>query len=237
MKVLDDLASRANQYLRDREKTNDGPARGGREADPPMLALEKLPAPSRGYRLTSPAHLVFWLNDDVQPTVLVGKSHVALAINPERAAEALAPEQDGRDRWRPTGELIKAFECLPNKLTLLSVGDSRDSVVPALIASLPRYVQLLSDGLGDLEQADAGTPADILAMVGVPRPGAFRVRISAGHFPKAERTSRPTSSPACSRPPWTGRGSASSFGKRSRWRAPGIGPTSSQASNGPAVRG
>ena len=68
----------------------------------------------------------------------------------------------------------------------MPVGDSRDSIVPALIAGLPRYVQLLSDGLGDLEQADAATPADILTMVGVPRPGAFRVRISAGQIPRAE---------------------------------------------------
>ena len=75
---------------------------------------------------------------------------------------------------------------MPNKLTLLSVGDSRDSIVPALFAGLPRYVQLLSDGLGDLEQADAAGPADILAMVGVPRPGAFRVRISADQVPRAE---------------------------------------------------
>ena len=113
MKVLDDLAGRANQYLRDREKTNEGPAAGGRKADPPMLSLEKLPAPSRGYRLTSPAHLVFWLNEDVQPTILVGKSHVSLAINPERTgrspgARAGRPRPMAADRRADQGVRVLA---------------------------------------------------------------------------------------------------------------------------------
>ncbi len=87
-KVLDTLATRANQYLRDREKADEPAAPANQKPDPPMLALERLPAPDRGYRLTSPSRLVYWLSDDVQPTILVGESYAALAINLDHARRA-----------------------------------------------------------------------------------------------------------------------------------------------------
>ena len=36
--------------------------------------------------------LVPWLSDDLKPTILIGKSNVALASNLERAREALSAE-------------------------------------------------------------------------------------------------------------------------------------------------
>ncbi len=185
-KSLDTLAAKANQYFRDRERTNDDPAPGGRQADPPMLALERLPAPHRGYRLTSPSRLVFWLNEDVQPTILVGKGYIAFAVNAERAAGALAFEQGAGGRWRPTGELVSAFECLPAKLTFLSIGDSRDSAVPDAIAQLPSIVQLLATSLGGFGDPAAAMSTDLLTLVGVPGPGSFRLRIDPARIPKAE---------------------------------------------------
>ncbi len=185
-KVLDTLAARANQYLRDREKPADGQARDARQPDPPSLAVERLPGTHRGYRLTSPSRLVFWLNDEIQPTILVGKSYVAFAVNAERAAEALAFEQGPAGRWRPTGELIAAFDCLPEKLTLLSVGDSRDSAVPETISQLPSIVQLLMTWLGGMEDPNAGAGSDFLTLLGIPGPGSFRVRIDPARIPRSE---------------------------------------------------
>ena len=185
-KVLDTLAARANQYLRDREKPADGQARDARQPDPPSLAVERLPGTQRGYRLTSPSRLVFWLNDEIQPTILVGKSYVAFAVNAERAAEALAFEQGPAGRWRPTGELIAAFDCLPEKLTLLSVGDSRDSAVPETISQLPSIVQLLMTWLGGMEDPNAGAGSDFLTLLGIPGPGSFRVRIDPARIPRPE---------------------------------------------------
>jgi hypothetical protein len=184
-KVLDTLATRANQYLRDREKADDPAAPANKTPGPPMLALERLPAPDRGYRLTSPSRLVYWLDDHVQPTILVGESYAALAIDLERARRALAIGPGNGGRWRPTGELARSFECLPDRLTFLCVGDHRDSAVPELIASLPGLVQLLSAGLSDLDHPDAGMSADLLSLVGIPRAGGFRLRIDPDRIPKA----------------------------------------------------
>lgn len=183
-KVLDTLALRANQFLRDREKIDGGQAKAGHPADPPMLALERLPAPHRGYRLTSPSRLVFWLNQDVQPTILVGNSYLAVAVNAERAAEALAFERGAGARWRPTGALVDAFACLPQKLTLLSVGDHRDSVVPETIAQLPSLVQLLATTFGGFVDADAAMAPDLLTLFGVPGRGSFRLRIEPARIPR-----------------------------------------------------
>ncbi len=93
-KLLDSLATRVNQSLRDAEKANDKEGPGNKEPEPAMLMLERLPAPDRGFRLTSPARLVFWLNDELQPTILVGKSYVAFAPNLDRGRAKPWPPSD-----------------------------------------------------------------------------------------------------------------------------------------------
>jgi hypothetical protein len=186
-KVLDSVASRINQHLREAEKGNDEEQQGKNEVDPPILALDRLPAPDRGYRLTSPARLVPWLSDEVQPTILVGKSFVACASNLDRAREALASESEAANHWTPAGELAQAFECLPDRLTLLIVGDHRESVWPGALAQLPATVQSLSAMLGGISGADPSTQVGVLSLFGVPGPGAFRLRIDPARIPKAEQ--------------------------------------------------
>jgi hypothetical protein len=186
-KLLDSVASRINQYVRQAEKGDDKEQDGKSQVDPPILALERLPAPDRGYRLTSPARLVPWLSDEVQPTILVGKSFVALASNPVRARAALAAESQAGNRWTPSGEVAQAFECLPDRLTLLIVGDHRESAWPDALARLPAMVQSLSAMLGGFAGADPSTPAGLLSVFGIPGPGAFRLRIDPARIPKAEQ--------------------------------------------------
>ena len=76
-KVLDSIATQVKQYFRDSAKENDKERQRQKETAPPILALERLPAPDVGYLLTSPARLFPWLDDEVRPTILVGKSFVA----------------------------------------------------------------------------------------------------------------------------------------------------------------
>ncbi len=186
-KVVDTLAARASAYLRDRERP-DGPAAAAAVQDgPPTLAVERLPAPHRGYRLTSPSRLVLWLNDEVQPTIAVGRTHVAVAANAELAVQALALATADDNRWRPTGELSEALACLPRTLTFLSIGDAQDSPVPGLIANLPTIVQLLSTELETLaEPASLENAGDLLSRLGIPGRGSFRLRIDPARRPTAE---------------------------------------------------
>jgi hypothetical protein len=182
LKVLDAFAARVNQYFRDAYKVP-----GRNEDDLPILSLERLPAPDRGYQLTSPTRLVLWLND-ARPTILVGKSFVSCAASLERARLALAGETNAAGAWKPSGALHEALECLPDRLNFLAVVDHRDSAVPEAIAGLPATVQSLAAILTlDDAPADAPAAASILSLFGIPRPGGFRVRIPPSKLPTAEQ--------------------------------------------------
>ncbi len=179
---LDAAAARFNAKIRELDRPEAGakPDPGG---DAPILALEPLQAPARGYRLTSPAGLVPWLAGEIRPTVRVGRGYVAFALHPDVAAEALAAESDPEARWRPTGELLGAFEGLPEGLTLLGVGDPAGGTWTRAIPALPAYAQTWVGVLGGL---DGQEPADLLGLIGVPKPGGFRIRIAPGRIPKWE---------------------------------------------------
>jgi hypothetical protein len=177
--VLDSIASKFNQYFVEKE-----------QKDAAVLAIEKLKAPGRGYRLTSPARLVPWLSDDLSPTILIGRSYVVLAANLERAREALAAEVPAGNRWSPGGELQKALNCLPENLTFLAVGDHRDSPWPTLFERLPAEIQLMASMLGSLDGAGATAGSEFLAVLGIPAPGGFRFRIDPAQIPRAEQVQR-----------------------------------------------
>lgn len=169
-KTLDTLADRGNAYFR----TLEGLAPGA--ADPPSLALERLPAPERGYRLTSPSGLVLWLRTS-EPTVALGKSSLVLAANPIQARAAVAAESGAGPRWAPSGELAKSFECLPTDLAFLWVGNPHDSSWPEMLAGFPTIVQFLGN-LADYG-ADGGDDGlkEVRLVLGIPRPGGFRLRL------------------------------------------------------------
>ena len=179
-RALGVAAARFNAKVRELDGPGDAP-KGEPGADAPILALEALKPPDRGYQLTSPAGLVAWLGDGVRPTIRVGRGLVALALDPDTARDALAGELDPESRWRPTGELARAFEGLPDTLALLCVGDPAEGTWAATIPSLPVIAQTVSGLLG---AAGAGSPADLLGLVGVPKAGGFRVRIAPSKVPK-----------------------------------------------------
>jgi hypothetical protein len=134
----------------------------------PKLAIERLPAPDRGYRLVSSRGLLPRLSNDVQPTVLIGKSYLALAFNPAQAREAIAAESNPDRRWKPTGELARSFEALPTNVSFLSVGNPRDSSWPEAIVNLPSTAGSFLEKFLHVDLA-AERPKDLLDALGVPR--------------------------------------------------------------------
>ena len=178
-KILDALAAKANEALR---TLDEGPDK----AEPPILLLERLPNGERGYQLTSPAGLIFWLDDEMRPTILIGKSHVVFATNPARARAAMALEGNPGARWQAKGEVARAFACLPAGLTSLSAGDPGESPMPGFVAGLPARVQMLSNILGMAGDENAGPASALQTFLGIPRPGGFRVKIDPAKIPTAE---------------------------------------------------
>ncbi len=170
-KALDTLATRGNVVLRGLEGLGENPA------EPPAIALERLPAPERGYRLTSPSGLVPWLNGTVEPTLALGKSSVVLAANPAQARAAIAAESGTGPRWTPAGELARSIECLPTDLTFLWIGNPSDSSWPETLAGFPAIVQYLGNLADYATQGGGDGTSEVRALLGIPRPGGFRLRI------------------------------------------------------------
>ncbi|HWE38649.1 MAG TPA: hypothetical protein VG406_19020 [Isosphaeraceae bacterium] len=184
LKVLDGLADRFNAHFRE-------PTRAGELPVAPIMALERLEAPARGYRLTSPAKLVLWLNG-LEPTVQVGRSQLAVAWFPSNARAALQAESAGDQRWSPAGEVAEALRGLPDDLTFLAVGDPRDSWWPGALESLPATAQYLGTGLSSiaLGESDTARPSLVMDDLGIPRPGSFRFRIDPSRTVKAADVER-----------------------------------------------
>jgi hypothetical protein len=185
--VLDRSVALLNASLRKLDPADEGAdGKKANDAEPPALAVERLPGPDRGYRLTSPAGIIPWLNTDTEPTILLGKSYIAIAADTDRARAVLAAEGNIDRRWRPEGEVVSAFDGLPANLTFLSIGDERNSIWPDGLAHLPATAQYLLGLLDVGTMPDAAASAPLLAFAGIPRPGAFRLRIGPSGVPKAK---------------------------------------------------
>src|SRR5262249_55845118 len=85
--------------------------------------------------------------------------------------------------WAPAGEVARAFENLPAKLTALSVADPRDSSWPENLELLPKLVQYVAAASRAFKE-DGRTTA--LAIAGLPDQGGFRLRINPEQVPKAD---------------------------------------------------
>ena len=177
--ALDAAVAHLNEVLR-------GPVPAGGGGEAPALAFEPLPAPERGYRLASPGGVVPWLGPDVRPTILLGAGSVVAAMNPDLARAALAAEARPDARWAPAGEVAATLAALPPGLTSLSVGDPADSPWPELLATLPLTAQYLGNLLGAADAPAEPPPGSaLLALLGVPAPGGFRIRVDPDRVPTA----------------------------------------------------
>jgi hypothetical protein len=116
---------------------------------------------------------------------LLGKSYMIVAMNPTLARAAAAAES-GKGRWRPGSGLAESLVELPQRLTSLSIGDPHDSAWPEALATLPRLSQYLGNMLG-AGGDDAAGESGLLTLLGVPAPGAFRVKIDPARLPRASQ--------------------------------------------------
>ena len=151
----------------------------------PSSFLERLPSPQKAYRLTSSAAGVLGLGEGVRPTIMIGKSFVTVAANPELAREALAAESRQDKRWKPTGKLANAFDGMPSELTFLAVADHRGSQVPQWLAELPSLTQILVN-MSEEVDLDNASPWSLLDMFCLPRPGRFQAKIDRSEVPDAD---------------------------------------------------
>ena len=181
-KVLDRLVALVDEDLAP-EQADLGQKPGDRKSS--SCFLEKLPAPQTGYRMTSSVAAHLGLAAGVQPTIMMGKSFVAVAATPDLAREALASEGREDQRWKPTGMLVQAFEGLPGDLTFLAVADHRDSHVPRWIAGLPSLTQLLVN-LSQEEDLDNASPWSLLDIFCLPSPGRFHVKFDRRRIPEPD---------------------------------------------------
>ena len=91
-----------------------------------------------------------------KPTVEFDGEHVAFAVSPEAAKNALATAR--KKDWKPSGDLAKALENVENNAVLLAVSDVSDSL-PGVLASLPGTLQTMINTTLALANAKAGTEA------------------------------------------------------------------------------
>jgi prepilin-type processing-associated H-X9-DG protein len=130
-KVMDQLVERANAVLKSRPELN------GAEFVP-------LKGKEKGYVLALPP-AVAPLPAGMRPTFLLGPKFLVIGSTPDVARKALVL-QDRAGLPIPEGPLSHALAGLPERLTFLSVSDTRESLMPELIANLPALVQMIGSG-------------------------------------------------------------------------------------------
>jgi hypothetical protein len=183
LKVLDSLASQFNDYVRNLEHEEHATPKDEKQPRSQVAAMESLPAPDRGYRLTAAGCRAVGLDDDIQPVIMVGNSLFAMAADVERAHDALArTSQEGTARV-PSADLAKVLDDLPADLTFLAVADHRDSSSPERIASLPSILQFVSNVSLESDPDNASAQC-LFDLVGIPRPGGLRLEIKPSQRPK-----------------------------------------------------
>ena len=154
-KALDELALMANKEFKaafaeapapaggeNRAQPNRGraPAGGGgsssRRAAAPEFKMSV--GTTKTYVLQLPPAYAALTN--LQLTVSLGKKHLVISTSSPAAKEALALESAKEGLWKPTGDLVSAFQRLPKGVFGLRVADPSDSL-PNGLATLPAALE------------------------------------------------------------------------------------------------
>lgn len=155
-KVLDALVGKANEALR-------AQLGGGEPAKVEGLGFLPLKGVPQGYVLALPPS-VFPIPAGMRPTMILGKKYLVVGTTPDVAKKALAIE--GKAGSMGEGELAKVLGRLPKDLILLSVDDTRESLLPEIVSNLPGLVSLFSASANG-----PGGRASFTRMLGIPVPG------------------------------------------------------------------
>ena len=130
--VLDQLVAVAQRFLSDQAAL---------PPESPAAEIRRLKGVERGYVVSMPPSLLP-LPAGLRPTILVGKRTLILGTTPAAARAALALE--GGPNGGPPGDdpLAQTLGRSPSRMTFLSIADTRQSLLPEVIANLPALVQL-----------------------------------------------------------------------------------------------
>ena len=124
--VLDDLVKTANTAIKKQAEADNAPA----------PAFRALKGQDRGYTLSLPPG-TSPMPAGVIPTIVIGRKAVAVGTTPEVARAALAAGGE----IKADSPIGRALARVPANLTLLSVSDTRSSLLPEVIANLPTLAQ------------------------------------------------------------------------------------------------
>jgi prepilin-type processing-associated H-X9-DG protein len=152
-KTLDQLVAAGQEFFRDQALL---------PPQTPAAEIRRLEGVEHGYVLSVPTALLP-LPAGLRPTILLGKKTLVVGSTPAaaRAALALEGKAGGLSADDP---LIPALRATPEELIFVSVSDTRQSLLPEVVANLPALIQFFSS------VATGGPPA-LARAIGRRRPG------------------------------------------------------------------
>jgi prepilin-type processing-associated H-X9-DG protein len=130
--VLDALVIKANDAIRT--------AIGGDRERSKAFGFTPLKGDAKGWVLVLPPS-VAPMAAGARPTFLLGKKYLVIGTTPDVARKALALE--GKPHGLGDGPLAKAVAKLPGNLTFAGVSDTRESLLPEIIANLPALLAMI----------------------------------------------------------------------------------------------
>ena len=126
----------------------------------------------------------------MRPTLLLGRKTLVIASSPAMAIQARDRNEGSLPGGLPAGDpLARPLESLPSGLTLLSVDDTRQSILPELVVGLPGLVESLIKEHDSAAYRSGARPRS--------RPRKRRERLAPENrkSPRGRRPSIPSSSP------------------------------------------
>ncbi len=125
------------------------------------------PGKAKVYTLLTPSGSPLHLGPtSFRPTIALEGQHVVFAVSAEAARNAMTAVH--KADWKPSEELAKVCESVPDNLVLLGVNDVTDTL-PPLLASLPGTLQTMINTSVALAKAKGGAVAGDAAAT--PPPG------------------------------------------------------------------
>lgn len=174
---FDALAARANELIRAQAAGNDPERAKG-------LGFLPLKGDIKGYVVATPP-AAFPIPAGMRPTIILGEKYLVLGTTPAVAKAALAVESKTADA--ADGALAKAIGRLPKDLVFVSIVDTRESLLPDVVANLPGLVGMLSsmNGPNPLARLRGFGPPQSFNLS---RPGGrgLRVRIDPEEIPSPD---------------------------------------------------
>jgi hypothetical protein len=110
-----------------------------------VAAMRPLTGPDTGY-LFLPATSALHLPASMHPAVLLGRDEMVFGTTIPTARRARDLHEKNKPGLSAGDPLAEALEQLPDRMTFLSVNDSRRSMLPDLLVAVPELAELLIQG-------------------------------------------------------------------------------------------